>query len=290
MAKNIIISCESCSDLNPELIKKNKIHIFPMPYTIGTKNFIDDGTLSPSQIYEEVKKNNALPKTSAITLGIFLEEFPKLLKKADAVIHISISKELSSCFSSAVLASKEIPNVYAIDSLRLSSGIGMQILEACKLRDEGKSVKEIIAGVEKVRAVTDVSFLIDDLEYLYKGGRCTGLAFFFARGLHLRPTIVLNNEGKMDVDKKFIGAFRKKLFDYIDYRLEKATVDRNDFAFITHAGVDEDIVKSVVEYVKAKNIFADVFVTVASATICSHCGKNTLGIIFKNYSQNAQIR
>jgi DegV family protein with EDD domain len=278
----IIVSTESCSDIPFELLKEYDIKTIPMTFSIGLDEYYDDGSLSPAEVYKIVEEKKNLPKTSAVTIARYIDFFTNLKKSDDdIIIHVSISDGFSSCYASAVSASQQLPNVYVINSLSLSSGIGIIALRAARLANEGKDISVILDELKVLVTKLDTTFIIDSLEYLHKGGRCSGTKFFLARTLTIKPCIIVTSEGKMGVGKSYIGNYFKNVKKYINDALERSTPNK-DFCIITHAGIDQNEVDNVVSYVESLKIFTKVYQRVASLTICSHCGKNTLGIIFEN--------
>ena len=192
---------------------------------------------------------------------------------------LTISSEMSSTFSNARLAAEEYENVYVVDTRNLSTGGGLLVLHAAQLREEGKTAKEIYDECVSLTPCVDASFVIDSLEYLHKGGRCSTVAALGANLLRLKPCITVK-DGKMGVGKKYRGKYELILPQYIAERLGDASDVRCDKIFVTHAGMDESVINSCVDAVKAIAPEANVMITRAGCTISSHCGRNTLGVLF----------
>ena len=186
---------------------------------------------------------------------------------------------MSSTYSNALLAAAEFDNVHIIDSKNLSTGEGLLVVAAAEMRDKGMEAEEIVAQLEKLVACVDASFVIDNLEYLHKGGRCSALAVLGANLLKLKPCIEVKN-GVMGVGKKYRGKYEDVLKTYVSERIGDASDIDLDRVFVTHAGVDEEIVNSIVQQVKAAAPFKEVFLTRAGCTVSSHCGADTLGVLF----------
>ena len=186
---------------------------------------------------------------------------------------------MSSTYSSSVIAAEEVENVYPIDSGNLSTGIGLLVLEAARLREEGKTAKEIVAAIEEMKNKVDASFVVDNVDYLYKGGRCSAVARYGVTILHLKPCIEVK-AGSMGVGKKYRGNYVKSLRKYVADKLENPEDLNKLNCFVTHAGVDADIVNEVYELVKSYNIFENIYITRAGSIVSSHCGRNTLGVLF----------
>ncbi|MBE6904086.1 MAG: DegV family protein [Ruminococcaceae bacterium] len=277
MSKKIHIICDSTCDLPEEVIKKYNIEIVPLFVTLGDKTFKDGVDIVPDDIYENYNKTKVLPKTAAVSPGIFEELFNKALETYDEVIYIGIGSGLSTTYQSAVIAADGNERIFVLDSQNLSTGIGLLVLKIISFIEEGKSGAEIKEQIEALVPKVDASFVIDSLEYLYKGGRCSALSALGANFLKLKPCIEVLN-GKMGVGKKYRGQYETVLKQYVDERLENTDIDKSA-AFITHAGVDNAIVEQLKNQVIAKGIFEKIYVTRASCTISSHCGKNTLGVL-----------
>lgn len=276
----ICISSESTVDLSKKLIEKNKISIIPFYVTLGDEAG-KDGDITPERIFEFVEKTGILPKTSAINEFTYTEYFESLLKDNDAVIHITLSSQLSSSYNNARLAASNLKNVYVIDSLSLSSGIGLQVLFACKLRDEGKEPEEIVRLVEKRRPYVQASFVVNTLNYLHKGGRCSGLSKVFGTLLRIKPQIIVNKEGKMVPGKKYMGKSTKCVTTYCEDTLEEFNNVDKSLVFITHSTASPDMVENARKVLYSKGIIK-IEETIAQATVTSHCGPKTLGILYYN--------
>lgn len=281
MAK-IILTSDSTSDLSKELIEKLDLKIIPLIVNLEGKEYHDGVDISSDDIYASVDRTGNLPKTAALSVGEYLDFFSSVRDNDDDIIlHFSISSGFSSTFQNSVLAinSENLKNIYTFDSHNLSTGIGLQILYADRLVKEGLSIDEIVSRLENYRERVDASFVIDKLDYLRKGGRCSALVGVVANMLSLKPCIEVR-DGKMDVGKKYRGNFERVLGQYVKDRLSNPDdIDKED-VFVTHAGVDERIVNDVAEKVKAFNIFKNVYITRAGSTVSSHCGQNTLGVLF----------
>ena len=278
MAK-IILTSDSTSDLSLELKDKLNLHIVPLIVNIEGKEHKDGVDIDSDFIYDSVARTGVLPKTAALSIGEFTEFFNSVRESEDDIIlHFSISSGFSSSYQNSVLAASDMKNVYAFDSFNLSTGIGLQILEADRLIKEGLDIEDIIMRLQEYKERVDASFIIDKLDYLQKGGRCSAVTGLVANLLHLKPCIEVI-DGKMGVGKKYRGNFERVLSQYVNDKLTSGEFETEE-VFVTHAGVDMDIVNTVVEKVKSYNIFKNVYVTRAGATISSHCGRNTLGVLF----------
>jgi len=275
----IIISSDSTCDLSAELKERYDVRIIPLGVTLGDKVYRDGIDINPDDIYAHHAKTGELPKTTAANVGECIDYFTDLTKDGDAVIHFTISSTMSSTYSNACLAAAEFENVYVIDSKNLSTGGGLLVVSAAEMAKSGMEAGDIVAELEKLIPCVDASFVIDSLEYLHKGGRCSALAMMGANLLKLKPCIEVK-DGSMGVGKKYRGVYGRVLSEYVDERLQNIDDIDNRRVFVTHAGCDSEIVNAVVEQVKSKGFFKEVFLTRAGCTISSHCGANTLGVLF----------
>ncbi len=279
MSKQIVISSDSTCDLSRELIDRYQIKIIPMGVSLGDDLYRDGFDITPDDIYAHHAKTGQLPKTSAINMAESAEYFAELTKDGSAVIHFTISSSLSATYNNARVAAEDFEDVHVVDSKNLSTGNGLLVIAAAEMAKQGLEAKEIAEKVRTLADCVDASFIVDNLEYLAKGGRCSAVAAFGANLLQLKPCINVKN-GAMGVGKKYRGKFEKVLIGYVAERLaDKEDIDL-DRVFVTHAGCDPQVVESVVTAVKNTLPFKEVFVTRAGCTISSHCGANTLGVLF----------
>lgn len=275
----IIVSSDSTCDLSLELIEKYNISIIPLGVTLGTQVYRDGVDITPDDIYAHHEKTGELPKTTAANVGECMEYFEGIAKDVDAVIHFTISSSMSSTYSNACIAAEEFDNVYVVDSKNLSTGGGLSVIAAAEMAQSGMNAEAIVAELEKIVSCVDASFVIDNLEYLHKGGRCSAVAMLGANLLKLKPCIEVKN-GAMGVGKKYRGTYAKVLTEYVDERLQNIDDIDTSRVFVTHAGCSDEIVDAVVEQVKSKGIFDEVLITRAGCTVSAHCGADTLGVLF----------
>ncbi len=276
---NIIISADSCCDIGRELTEKRDIKIMPLIVTMGEDSFIDGVTAEPDDIYKFVAETGNLPKTAARSVADFEEYFKELTADGSEVIHISISNCLSSTIDHALIAAENFPGVHIVDSLNHSTGIGLLVLMAADMRDEGKSADEIVETLNATVPNISASFVVERLDYLHKGGRCSAVSALGANLLKLRPCIEVT-EGKMGVGKKYRGAMKAVLSGYISDILKSDLKVNKKRVFVTHTAMSDELDKYCVELVKETGLFDEVINTTAGSTITSHCGPNTLGVLF----------
>lgn len=277
----IAITCDSVCDLSQELIKQNNINILPISIILGDETFSDGVNINSQKIFDYVTKNKQLPKTSAINEFQYAEFFKEHLDGVDALIHFTISSDMSSCFNNAKKAANTLKNVYVIDSRNLSTGVGLQVLYACMLRDKGEKPENIVKKVEARKQFVQASFVVERLDYLYKGGRCSALQLLGANLLKIRPSIIVKN-GKMDVHKKYRGKMKDVVKDYVKDTLNEFNTYDKSICFITYSSATEDMVEAAKSTLKEFANFENVYITTAGATVTSHCGENTLGILYYN--------
>lgn len=279
MDKKVLIVSDSTSDLSAEIIERYGIKILPLGVNLGEKLFSDGVDITPEDIYYHYEMTGELPKTSAVNMADFSDFFEKYTSEGYSIVCFTISSHMSSTFNNARMAAEDFEDVYVIDSENLSTGSGLLVVEACEMAKAGKSAAEIAEKIKDMRAKVCASFVIDDLEFLHKGGRCSALAAFGANLLKLKPCITVT-DGKMGVSKKYRGNFAQVLKTYIAEQIGDGSSIELDRVFVTHAGCDEAIVSECREQVKSLAPFGEVFVTRAGCTVSSHCGKNTLGVLF----------
>lgn len=279
MSNNIIISSDSTCDLSAELRERYNVSIIPLGVTLGDKTYFDGVDIVPDDIYAHHTKTGELPKTTAANVGDCIDYFKPFADAGKTVIHLALSAEFSSTYNNACLAASEFENIYVVDSRNLSTGNGLLVIAAAEMAQSGMEATEIVEKLNALAPCVDASFVIDKLDYLHKGGRCSALAMLGANVLKLKPCIEVKN-GKMGVGKKYRGKYGAVLQEYVAERFADTENIDLDRVFVTHAGVDMEIVNAVVEQVKKTAPFKEVFMTRAGCTISSHCGADTLGVLF----------
>ena len=273
-----ILSDSTC-DLSPEQLKKYNIRLMPLYVRLGDGEYRDGVDIHPDDIYAHVAAGGELAATAAVNMADYVQVFSEYSRKVDFVLHIDISADFSCCYQNARLAAAEYDNVYVVDSRNLSTGHGLVVLEAARLAESGMAPAEIVRRLNELTARVRASFILDRLDYMKKGGRCSSVAVLGANLLRLRPCIQVR-DGKMGVEKKYRGSFEKCVRDYITDRL----AGRNDLdlrrVFITHSGVSREVEQLAVETVRSLQPFEEICVTRAGCTVSSHCGPGTLGVLF----------
>lgn len=273
----IKITSDSTCDLSPELLERYNISLLPLAVTLGDQVYHDGVDICPQDIFDHVAKAGQLPVTAAINIVEYIDFFTPFLKEYDAVIHINIGSGFSSCHQNACLAAAELEHVYPVDSENLSTGQGFIVLEAAAAAQRGESVESILAMLEDLKPRVDTSFVVDKLDYLAKGGRCSSAAALGANLLNLKPCILLA-EGKMGVGKKYRGQWAKVLPGYARDRLAGKDIDKKR-VFITSTSCTPEIQSELHAILEAEG-FEEILETTAGCTVTSHCGPNTLGVLF----------
>ena len=276
---HIKITCDSTCDLPQELYTKYDVEVVALAVTLGDELHRDGVDITAPELFSYVKETGTLPKTSAISMGEYMDVFGKYVDEGRTVIHINLSSNLSASHQNAVLASQELEGVYVVDSRNLSSGSGLLVLEACEMVQQGLSAAEIVEKVKALAERVDASFVLQTLEYLQKGGRCSSVTALGARALQLRPEIRVH-DGGMGVGKKYRGNLDKSVADYIRGRLEGRTDIGKTRIFVTHSSMAAESVAKAKELVHQLQPEAEVLESRAGCTICSHCGPNCLGVLF----------
>ena len=278
---NIKISADSTCDLSPELIARYDIGISPLYIVRDGESLVDGVDITPDEIYAHVEAGGSMCSTAAVSVYDYVEFFRKELESADAVVHFHISGDMSACYQNACIAAAEVGNVYPVDARNLSTGIGLLVLEAAELARKGElTAQEIQQRMNQRRELLDVSFVVEQLGYLRKGGRCSSVAALGANMLSLRPCIQVK-DGKMGVGKKYRGAYQKCLLQYVKERLEgRDDIDPHRIFITESGGFTPEEVAEVAEAVRSYQPFEEVLHTRAGCTVSSHCGPRTLGILY----------
>ena len=276
---NIRITSDSTCDLG-ELVEKNNIGILPLQVNLDADAYRDGVDITPKDIFNFVAKTKILPKTSAPSVAEYEEFFAEQLKSYDAIIHFNISSKSSGSHNFAKLASESFAGkVRVIDSQALSSGQGLLVMKAVDLLKAGKSLDEIEETVNALRPFVNTSFVPDQLDYLHKGGRCSGMTMFVANALKIHPKIVMK-EGQLMQGGKYRGVMTRCIANYIDDLKQTYPSYDKTRCFITHSSAEPELVEVAKAKVKELFEFDEVIETVAGSIITSHCGKGTLGVLF----------
>ena len=275
----IRITSDSTCDLN-HLVAERNIGILPLQVNLGSDAFRDGVDITPEKIFAFVAETGTLPKTAAPSIGEYEEFFAKELEGYDALIHINISSKSSGSHNFAKNAGESFGGkVYVVDSKALSTGQGLLVLKACDLRDEGKTPEEIVAALEELREHINTSFVPDNLDYLHKGGRVSGMVKTVAGMFKIHPQILME-DGQLVPGKKYKGKMSVLIKQYIDDLKEAYPDYDKSRCFVTHSTAERELVEAAIAKVKETFEFDEIIETVAGSIITSHCGKGTLGVLF----------
>lgn len=275
----IRITSDSTCDLN-HLVAERSVGIMPLQVNLGEQAFRDGVDITPEQIFNFVTETGTLPKTAAPSIGEYEEFFAKELEGYDELIHINISSKSSGSHNFAKNAAENFNGkVHVVDSKALSSGQGLVVLKACDMRDAGKSAKEIVKELENVRERINTSFVPDNLDYLHKGGRVSGMIKTVAGVFKIHPQILME-DGQLVPGKKYKGKMSVLIKQYIDDLKELYPDYDKSRCFVTHSTADRELVDAAIAKVKETFEFDEIIETVAGSIITSHCGKGTLGVLF----------
>ena len=276
---NIKILSDSTCDLSQELLEKNNITVVPLTVIKNGEAFADGRTITPAEIFAHVANGGDLCSTTATNTGEYIEIFEKYSAEYDGVIHINIGSNFSCCYQNACLAAEEFENIRIVDSQNLSTGQGLVVLKACELAKTCQSLDELQHQLQEYTEKIEASFLLDQLNYMVKGGRCSSVAALGANLLNLKPCIEVKN-GKMGVVKKYRGNYAKSLASYIKDRIaERDDIDK-DTLFVTHTQVTDECEEAVKQAVDTYADFNNIYWTEAGCTVSCHCGPGTLGVLF----------
>lgn len=279
--KKIKIIADSTCDLSEDIIKKYDISIVPLCILLDGKSYFDGLEITPDEIFRWSDENKTTPKTAAITFEKTLEVFKPFMDNGDDIIFFGISSHMSStCNVPRILGAQEdYDRIFVIDSENLSTGIGLQVIKAAELAFEGRTAEEIVDMINADRAKVRASFVVDTLTFLARGGRCTAITAIMANTLKLHPMIIVK-DGKMGVGKKYRGRMSVALSAYVDDLSSQLVNADSKRVFITHSGCEQTIIDLVKEKIEALGYFEEILITQAGGVISSHCGPNTLGVLF----------
>lgn len=275
----IVITADSTFDLLPEISVRLDIKIIPSYVSMGGDDLPDYPNVTMYDLFAYHDRSGQLPKTAAASPWDYTEFFKKHLDADTCILHIAKSSGMSACCDNARMAAESLPNVHVFDSLIIAGGSAMVAVRACKLRDEGMDIDNIIKSLSAYRDSINGAFIVDNLDYLRKGGRCSALAHLGANILRLRPQIIIK-DGAMVVGKKYRGKYANCLRELADDLLDGLSAPQT--VYVSHTMVDEALLKDIMEYVRAKRNVADVVALPAGSAVSCHCGPNTFGIFIEH--------
>lgn len=276
--QTIILATDSACDVPQAILEKNEIAVLPFHISFGTEDFTDGVTITRDALYQKVEETGLTPKTAAISPAVYEDFFAECLKNGDALVYLSIGSRFSSACQNAVLAASAFENVFVVDTNSLSSGEGLVLLEAIRLREAGTAPSEMAEKLSAYALRCDVSFVLDRLDYMHRGGRCSGVAALGANLLGIKPCIAIR-DGALGIDKKYRGKLSVVIARYINERLSEADVE-DSHVFLTDAGVEDAVRQAAIKALEDSGKFKTIYMADAGCVISSHCGPGTLGIIF----------
>ena len=281
MSKPVMITADSTCDLSEELLNRYNVKILPLTILLGEESFLDGAHYTPADMYKRYRADGTLPKTAAPSLQQITEFFTPFLNEGYEIVHLDISSELSSTCNNARIVGSELDGVYVVDSRMLSTGVGLLVIEGAECRDKGMSAAEIAEHLTALTEKVDTSFVLDTLEFMWKGGRCSGVAALGANLLKLKPGLEMK-DGKLGVYKKYRGSINSVYKQYITERLSGKKV-RPGHVFITESGeIEQSVIDELEALVRELIPVQEIHHTIAGCTVSSHCGPKTLGVLFIN--------
>ena len=281
--KNVLITADSTCDLPAELVAENGIVITPLSVLLGDRELLDGIDVTPDDIYSFVDKNGILPKTAAVPPSRYYELFEKAVGEGRQVVHISLSSGISSSYQNACVAASDLDGVYVVDSKNLCTAMGLLVLKACDFRDKGMDAKKIADKVTRLVPKVSATFVLDSLEYLHKGGRCSGVARFGANMLGIKPSIAVDKDGKMDVAKKYRGKMDAVYKQYAaDCLAAAGKADASRMVIANSGGIEPSNLAFIKGLAQGSGKFEKIILADAGCTISSHCGPKTLAIFYIN--------
>ena len=279
LTQSVVITSDSTCDLSQELLDRYDIPVIPLTITLGEDTFLDGSNFTPLDMYARYKQDGTLPKTSAPSVQEFLDFFSQFTEKGCEVVHLDISSELSNTYNAACMAAEELGHVHVVDSRMLSTGVGLLAIEGAECRDRGMGAQEIAEHLRGLTGKVQTSFVLDTLQFMWKGGRCSAVSALGANLLSLKPGLEMK-DGKLGVYKKYRGNIKNVYKQYVKERLQGRRV-RPGHVFITESGeVDDAVLEEIFALVRETIPVQAIHHTLAGCTVSTHCGPKTLGILF----------
>ena len=279
MPKPVVITADSTCDLSREILARFDIRVIPLTILLGDESYLDGVGFDAQDIYSRYRKDGTLPKTSAPGIQQFMDFFTPILDEGCEIVHLDISAELSSSYNNACIAASELGGVHVVDSRMLGTGIGLLVIEGAECRDRGMPAEEIAGHLRALTEKVDTSFVLDTLEFMWKGGRCSAVSALGANLLRLKPALEMR-DGKLSVYKKYRGSIQSVYRQYVKERLASAEV-RPGHIFVYNSGeVSDETLEEINAIVREAVPGAEIHNTLAGCTVASHCGPKTLSVMF----------
>ena len=279
MEYKVKITVDSNSDLGTALLERFNIDDAGVTVDVAGHNYLDRLEINSAKMFELVEKTGCYPTTAAPSVGTYMELFEKWTSLGYEIIHFNISSKLSAGHQNALIAAQDYPNVHCVDGGHLSTGYGQMAILAAEMAAEGKTAEEILEQIAPMPELVSTSFILDKLEYMAKGGRCSAVAAFGANLLKLKPCLAIR-DGKLEIISKYRGSLKDVLLKYTRDRLQEAGKVDTHRAFITHTVEDPALVEAVRQEMLTYAPFEEIVVNDAGPGVTAHCGQNCLGIMF----------
>ena len=279
MSKPVILSADSTCDLSPELLERYDVKIIPLTVQLGENSYLDGTDFSAGDICARYREDGTLPKTSAPGIQQFLDFFTPWVERGYEIVHLDISSELSGTYNNACIAAAELGGVYPVDSRSLSAGLGLLCIEGTECRDRGMGAEEIAEHLRAITDKVDTSFVLNTLEFMWKGGRCSGVAALGANLLHLKPALEMQ-DGKLTVYKKYRGGIETVYRQYLRERLSGKAIRPGHIVIADSGEVPEEMLRELGGLVRESVPECQLHYTKAGCTVTSHCGPQTLAVMF----------
>lgn len=277
----ILITADSTCDLPEHIVRENNIKIIPLSIMLGEDEYLDGVDVKPKDIYSYVDKTGILPKTAAVSPNKYYDIFSKAVKEGKQVVHIGLSSAISSSYQNAVLAASDFDDVYCVDSKSLCTAMGLLVLKACDFRAKGMNAKKIAEKVTKLVPKVSTTFVLNSLEYLHKGGRCSSVAKFGANVLGIKPSIAVDESGALGIAKKYRGLMDLVYKQYVNDCLKDINkIDTSRIVIANSGGMDAKTLAFAKGVIEGKNKFEQIIFADAGCTISSHCGPKTFAIFY----------
>jgi len=278
--KKVILFADGTSDLNDEIAKQYGVQQLYGVISLGGKEYLDNITITPTEMFEIYRENKILPKTSAVNIETYREAFTPYLEDGCEIVVINLSSKISMAYENAMIVAKEKGGIYPVDSKSLSSGLAHLVIEAGELIKQGLSAKEVAERVQNMTGKVHATFVLDTLDFMSAGGRCSAVTAFGANLLRIKPAIEMDKEGNLQVTKKYRGHLKKVLPEYVKDQLTQNKNIRTDKIFVTYSSSTPELIDLVKKSIEETLKFDKVYEATASCTISTHCGPSTIGILF----------
>ncbi|NMP37708.1 MAG: DegV family protein [Clostridiales bacterium] len=288
MQNKIAITTDSAADMPENILERYGVSLIPLHIVLDGKSRRDGIEITPAELCRECRESGDIPKTSAVTIGEYIDVFKSYTDEGTAVVHLSLSAEISSTYQNACIAAAEVGNVYVVDSKSLCAAIGLLVIKACEMREQGLSAPEIAEKLSALRERVVTTFIIDKLDFLYKGGRCSAVSAFGANILGIKPSIEMES-GKLSVGKKYRGKFESCCAQYVSDLLEAHSGEIDtDRCIIAYTVEVPDAVEDILrKEIKRHCKFKEVLISHPGCTITSHCGPTTAAVFFMKKQSGA---